>query len=170
MQIRNAGYTLEHCARLGYDIHALRAAGFPEGELLSSGIFSRQQLKQAGCDVQRYALICMYRDLDGEYWKHKTNWLTNKPISEWFGVSCDRNGFITKIDLRSNYLHGEIPSAVGLLVTLQYLDLYNNNIQGTVPDSFQNLVNLRDLWLTNNPIVNDQTYVKSMVPHCRVRL
>ena len=40
MQIRNAGYTLEHCARLGYDIHALRAAGFPEGELLSSGIFS----------------------------------------------------------------------------------------------------------------------------------
>lgn len=48
------------CLKVGFDVSALRAAGFSDYELLSSGLFSDPQLKQVGCDVQRVALLTFF--------------------------------------------------------------------------------------------------------------
>lgn len=169
-ELRGAGYSLLDCARLGFDIDSLRATGFPEGDLLTSGLFSASQLKKAGCDPQRFVLVTFFQALDGQFWKIKTNWLSNRPLRDWHGVTVDNHGLIIKIDLRSNYLRGELPGTLSLLPSLQYLDLYNNRISGKIPDSYTSLQGLRDLWVTNTELTIERARLKAMLPHCKIRL
>ena len=54
------GYNTMQCLKVGFDVSALRAAGFSDYDLLSSGLFSDRQLKLVGCDVQRVALLTFF--------------------------------------------------------------------------------------------------------------
>ena len=41
-------------------------------------------------DRDRDALVALYNATDGANWTNNTNWLSNEALSEWFGVSTDR--------------------------------------------------------------------------------
>jgi hypothetical protein len=43
---------------------------------------------------------------NGHRWKRKKNWLTNKPLDEWYGVSLDRHGDIVSLQLPDNNMQG----------------------------------------------------------------
>jgi hypothetical protein len=68
-------------------------------------------------------------------------------------------------------LLGELPEALYLLSSLEYLDLYNNYIRGRVPLLYKSLLSLKDLWLDgSNDMEDKKAQIQSLLPHCRVRV
>lgn len=134
-------------------------------------------VKQSYVDLEheREALIALYKATNGDNWTNNTNWCSDKPISEWYGISTWSNGAvqaiilqnnnlkgvipeeigqfkeITVLNLYKNFLTGSIPSSIGNLTSLnQSIDLANNKLTGSIPSSIGNLVNLKGLYLGNN--------------------
>ena len=66
-------------------------------------------LGDAGEDAMREYLVKLYHDTDGDNWTRNDNWLSDKPITEWYGVSHDY--YITsgyRIQLVDNNLKGKV--------------------------------------------------------------
>lgn len=127
---------------------------------------------------ERDALIAFYKATNGDNWKNNTNWCSDKPINEWYGVSIwGSSGTIQTIALMNNnltgiipeeigqfndisalvlsgnFLTGSIPSSLGNLTSLnQSITLRNNRLTGSIPSSLGNLVNLKGLYLGNNKL------------------
>ena len=55
----------------------------------------------------REALIQLYKSTNGDNWRRNDNWCSEKPITEWYGVSY-RYGYEFYIDLWDNNLTGNI--------------------------------------------------------------
>ena len=59
----------------------------------------------------RAALVAIYEALGGNEWKDNTNWCTDTPIKDWYGVSLC-NDRVCRLDLFNNNLVGELPLAL----------------------------------------------------------
>lgn len=109
--------------------------------------------------TDRRALVALYRATDGANWVDNTNWLSNRPLGEWYGVTTDEDGRVIKLELytladgvyvRSNGLRGRIPPELGRLDRLQSLVLWRNRLSGPIPAELGKLTNLERLTLSNN--------------------
>ena len=98
----------------------------------------------------RDALIALYNATDGDNWRDNTNWLSDHPVGEWYGVGTDGNGRVVQLFLESNRLSGQIPSDLGDLTNLQKLGLYDNQLSGQIPTELGNLSNLQNLIIATN--------------------
>ena len=87
-------------------------------------------LADASPKTDRAALVALYDATGGPNWKDKTNWLTDAPMGEWFGVETDDTGRVLGLVLRRNRLIGELPPALGNLNKLTLLDLGNPSVLG----------------------------------------
>ena len=65
-------------------------------------------------DRQMEALTAFYNALDGEHWNNNSGWLTDAPLSEWYGLSVE-DGKVVEIYLYNNNLTGDIPAEISLL-------------------------------------------------------
>ncbi|KAJ0052760.1 hypothetical protein Pint_01676 [Pistacia integerrima] len=65
---------------------------------------------------------------------------------------------LTRFDLSSNNIDGDIPSAIGSLAKLAYLDLSSNFFEGIIPSDIARLTELEYLNLFNN-------YFNGTIPH-----
>ena len=124
---------------------------------------------------ERAVLTAFYEATGGANWTNSENWLTDRPLSEWFGVRVNGSGRVSWLWLSGNNLIGSIPPELGSLtgLTRLYLDgnenltgwippelgslthlthvnLANNDLIGPIPPVLGALVNLRELWLYNN--------------------
>ena len=157
-------------ATLAAGTYTIEATTYSEGE---AGSFT---LTVAGLGAtattpgpDRVALIALYNATDGPNWVSKTNWLSDQPLGEWYGVTTDGGGRVTRLDLNTNRLIGEIPPELGSLPNLQWLDLSNhgyacgqqgcdpsspsaNRLSGEMPAELGDLTNLRRLDLTANQL------------------
>ena len=102
--------------------------------------------------LDRHALVALYNATNGPNWKNQTNWATDNPINEWYGVQTDTGGGVTSLLLAGNGLHGPIPHALTNLNRLQNLELSANVLTGCLPTALQNIP------------TNDLT--KLGLPHC----
>jgi len=106
--------------------------------------------------TEREILEIFYKSTNGPSWNRNDNWLSDKPLSEWFGITVHENSnekFIVKeIKLGFNKLSGEIPKEIGKLINLEYLSLNNNQLTGEIPKEIGKLVNLEWLYLYNNQL------------------
>jgi hypothetical protein len=52
----------------------------------------------------------MYEKTSGQNWRDNAGWM-NETLGhyQWYGISCDVDGFVTNIDLRGNNLLGQFP-------------------------------------------------------------
>jgi hypothetical protein len=91
----------------------------------------------------------------GSEWLSSDHWLSSQPVCTWFGVQCDVNGHVTKLNLSSNALDGQIPPQLSNLMYLQHLDLSNNHLTGSIPDSIGQLRKLVVLDLSKNHLHGD---------------
>ena len=98
----------------------------------------------------REALEALYNATSGANWTNKTNWLTNAPVGQWYGVTTDGSGRVTRLDLADNQLTGSIPDELGSLANLEVLDLNDNQLTGEIPTSLGSLANLQELHITRN--------------------
>jgi len=88
------------------------------------------------------ALVDLYKATNGTNWKNNTNWLTNKPLNVWFGVTLDTvyGGAyrVREIDLGANNLTGSISpnifESTSSLNALSVCYLNNNLIEGAIPE------------------------------------
>ncbi len=96
--------------------------------------------------ANRAALIALYNATGGPDWKKQTDWLSEKPVEQWYGVTAS-GGLVTELKLPRNGLSGEIPAELGNLAYLATLDLRENDLRGEIPAELGNLANLRQLFL-----------------------
>ena len=100
----------------------------------------------------RAALLALYDATDGPIWRDNTNWLTDAPLGEWYGVETDESGRVVSVELDSNDLSGPIPPELGNLANLEGLDLFGNALSGPIPPELGNLASLESLWLDFNDL------------------
>ena len=74
-------------------------------------------------ETDRKALTALYHATDGPNWLRNSNWLTDAPLEDWYGVSTDEDGRVTELKLPANELSGTVPPELEKLDRLQELDL-----------------------------------------------
>lgn len=90
----------------------------------------------------RQALIDLY-NATGK-WKRRRNWLSDKPLNEWYGVTTTVEGRVDSLLLSRNNLSGSIPESLCNLSHLEFLDL-TGDLWGTIPQCLGNLTRLKVL-------------------------
>ena len=93
-------------------------------------------------ETEKLALIAVYNATNGDDWINNTNWLTEEPIRNWYGVEVSGNK-VVEVDLSFNNLTGSLPSEIGDLEYLEFLSFWSNAIEGTLPTEIGNLTELR---------------------------
>ena len=87
-------------------------------------------------DPLREALIKLYESTNGDNWINNKNWCSDKPVTEWYGVSYDSNTNTYEINLRSNNLVGEInqtfPENINIILIINTLSEEGRNHLTTV--------------------------------------
>ncbi len=90
------------------------------------------------CDsyLDRQALIAIYKSTDGPSWEEDGNWLSDKPLDTWYGVTTNIDCQVVKLDLFWNRLSGKIPPEIGNLTKLERLSLAVNQLMDAIPPNW----------------------------------
>ena len=99
-------------------------------------------------------LIALYDATNGDNWTNNTNWKSNKPLGEWYGVTTNEEGCLSKLELTSNNLIGGIPKEIGKLQELETVSLNKNQLVGNIPIEIGTLSSLTFISLDNNQLGN----------------
>jgi len=101
---------------------------------------------------ERYALAALfYRTSGARLWNFKQDWLSSNSVCDgWYGVSCNSQGKVTKIEFVDNSLVGSLPSEIGMLTALTYLKINDSfELTGSIPSHISSLTNLELFSLTH---------------------
>lgn len=119
-------------------------------------------VRQEGLSSDRDILMAFYEATGGDNWTRNDNWGSDRPLSEWYGVTTEMIAPATKagepvervvgLELKENNLTGEIPSFLGSLTELRKLYLSDNQITGEIPIELGNLLQLKYLNLDKNQL------------------
>ena len=80
----------------------------------------------------RAALTALYNATGGANWGNNTNWLSDRTLGDWYGVTTDTTGRVVALDLFENQLTGTLPVELGTLASLTILNLRDNQLGGTI--------------------------------------
>ena len=103
--------------------------------------------------INRCALIDFYKATGGDNWRRSENWLTDKPLNDWYGVTANHDGVVVEFDVESNNLEGEMPSEITHLTELKALSLNDNSLSGSIPPEMGCLTELEWLGLDHNSLL-----------------
>ena len=118
---------------------------------------------QGNAASDRAVLEALYDATGGPDWIDDTSWKTSAPLGEWFGVTTDTAGRVTRLALPGNGLAGPIPAALGELTLLRGLNFgrrwdsaaeqwVENALTGPIPAELGSLANLESLYLESNAL------------------
>ena len=102
--------------------------------------------------TDRDILVRLYEATDGPNWENNTNWLSEAPLNQWYGVTTNSGGRVRRLDLAFNGLHGVVPPELGGLSNLQVLHLptADRGLTGSIPPELGQLRQLERLDLGHN--------------------
>ncbi|CAM9907165.1 unnamed protein product, partial [Chrysoparadoxa australica] len=101
---------------------------------------------------ERAVLKSFFKAPNGQQWDINDGWQTERPLSEWHGVTVDEKGHVTILNLRTENLEGSIPAELGQLNSLQVLNLCYNKLSGSIPAELGQLSSLKVLDLSENQL------------------
>jgi hypothetical protein len=99
---------------------------------------------------QRFILAMVYIMWNGILWTVNDGWLSSDNECTWNGLSCDRLGDVTQVDLYNNEVTGSLGTAFSLLTSLQAMSLGLNGMRGSLPSELGGLASLTSLVLATN--------------------
>ena len=114
--------------------------------------------------IDRAALVALYNATGGPGWTDDTNWLTDAPLGEWFGVEANEHDRVTGLGLGGwdetidenvgNGLTGMLPAELGTLAHLRWLRITGNSgLTGPIPAELGDLANVvEDIELVENAL------------------
>lgn len=123
----------------------------PDDQAFVSWLQSVQDVTGSGLDCgrtanDRAALVALYNATRGANWTNSTNWVTDAPLDDWYGVTTDASERVVGLDLEENNLIGPIPRELGDLAKLETLVLVDS-LTGPIPGELGSLGNLKSLVL-----------------------
>lgn len=98
------------------------------------------------------ALAAFYEAMGGSRWSNNENWLSSRPVGDWYGVTVNAEGRVVELVLDRNGLRGVLPPELGDLDELQRLELWDIGIKGEIPDELGRLDQLRTLIITMSTV------------------
>lgn len=115
----------------------LSEEGMQAGHVYTINLDEEMFFGQAEKD--RNALIALYEATGGANWVDNTNWCSDKPLSEWYGVKTTTFGSVYELNLDYNNLVGTLPPEIGDLSHMRILSLCASPLTGTLPEEFGKL-------------------------------
>ena len=105
--------------------------------------------------IEREALIEFYKAAGGDDWEDNTNWCSDKPLNEWYGVNLDsESNHVSALWLGGNALKGDIANIIHPLCSLRELTCIdfpaNPEIYGDFPDEIYSLTKLKHINIDSN--------------------
>ena len=101
-------------------------------------------------ESDRGILRDFYNATAGGSWTDNANWLSDRPLNQWHGVTVNGSGEVTMLVLDGNNLSGSLPTELGNLPSLTRLALNRNNLTGAIPSELGNVPNLSIIGLARN--------------------
>ena len=99
----------------------------------------------------RNALTAFYYSTDGDNWTNNTNWLSDAPLNEWYGINLNNGLF--NLSIWANNLNGSLPDEMEDLVNFSTIRIINNpGLSGEIPASLGNCNYLQYLILRGTNI------------------
>lgn len=98
----------------------------------------------------RETLMDLYNSTNGNNWKNNTNWGSDKPLNEWYGLEFTYDGRFWGINLYDNNLTGTLPKSLKNLTSIYNLYLNDNNLTGTIPEELTEMPNLHVVNIVRN--------------------
>ena len=115
------------------------------------GVFGAVTVGVMAIDIDRAVLVRFYETTGGFRWTRNTNWLSDRPLGEWFGVTTDEYERVTELTLIDNNLSGSLPAELGELTRLRFLRLRGNgSLTGAIPGELGLLPDLWSISLSRN--------------------
>lgn len=118
-------------------------------------------------ESDKLVLQKIYEVCDGKSWIQSTNWMSNKPLGEWFGVTVE-NGRVTELNLSNNMLRGKIPIEIDELYEVKVLNLSGNSLEGKIPSTIGEMKNVEVLNLSDNNLSGAVPSALGKLPSPRV--
>ncbi len=109
-------------------------------------------LRGTGPAIDKAVLIAFYNATGGPNWTNHSNWVSNIPLGNWYGVITDADGRVSELRLRANNLVGPIPGELRNLKNLTSMDFGLNQLTGGLPHELGQLSNLTSLRLDGNQL------------------
>ncbi len=108
----------------------------------------------------REALEAFYEGTGGDFhWVIDTNWLSDRPLGTWYGVTTDDDGRVIELSLPGNGAWGPIPQEFVHLQKLKVLNLNDNRVNGELPAEIGDLRELEELNLGDNIFLGSHTSI-----------
>lgn len=116
-----------------------------------SDLYNLRDTVRVGIEMAkaREVLMDFYQTTDGDHWKNNTNWGSDKPLDEWYGLEYVYDGSFWGINLYDNNLTGTLPKSLKDL-NIYNLYLNNNNLTGTIPEELVEMSNLHVVNIMRN--------------------
>jgi Leucine-rich repeat (LRR) protein len=124
---------------------------------ISSSASSQTRLLTEAQTIELQVLTSLYHSSSGSTWTVSTSWLDEVSHCSWFGVTCDDDNHVSKIELSSNNLRGSVP--LRALLRLPYLKVLK--IDGNSVDS--NIGEGVDIRLWEGMVFDDLTSSASVI-------
>lgn len=87
------------------------------------------------------ALESFYYNTQGNLWYHNDNWLSDKPLGEWYGINEGPFKYRTlrRLSLKGQNLKGKFPEEIKVFMdTAEDIDLSDNYLTGPIPEEVKN--------------------------------
>ena len=102
--------------------------------------------------ADREVLVGLYEFMGGPNWTRTANWLSEKTVDHWSGITVNQEGRVIGISLNNIGLEEQVPPELALLSELEHLYLQDSGISGNIPPELGKLENLRELTIFSQGI------------------
>ena len=117
-----------------------------DGSIGYSFIIKQKATLDYQLSIEREALFAIYNSFGGKNWKKNDSWFTDKPLSQWYGIITDEEGFVTGLHFYNDYsIKGSLPFEESKLSKLKTINFAQCGVSGTLPDCFEYLKELKEL-------------------------
>ena len=113
---------------------------------------SEHLYQETSATTDRTVLELFYEHTKGDRWDNNENWMTEKPLGDWYGITTNSQGRVTEITFFDNNLKVDfnrkgIPPEIGNLSHLKLLSISVGFIAGEIPVEIANLSQLTQIKL-----------------------